>query len=95
MKGLEELENTEEELIRLLSDYPNYLNEAAQNYAPSSIANYMYDLAKQYSKLWAELSIFGEENEAKKSLRVALSDATAKTLKHAGKLLGIEMPERM
>lgn len=92
---LEELESTEQDLIRLLSDYPNYLNEAAENYAPSSIANYMYDLAKQYSKLWAELPIFGEENEAKKSLRIALSDATAKTLKHAGKLLGIEMPSRM
>ncbi len=94
-ESLTALESTEEDLIRLLSDYPIYLNEAAQNYAPSSIANYMYDLAKQYSKLYAELSIFGEENESKKSLRIALSDATAKTLKHAGKLLGIEMPERM
>ncbi|WP_338766425.1 arginine--tRNA ligase [Bernardetia sp. ABR2-2B] len=94
-KDVTELENMEEELIRLLADYPSYLNEAAQNYAPSSIANYMYDLAKQYSKLYAELFILGEENEAKKSLRVALSDATAKTLKHAGKLLGIDMPERM
>ena len=94
-ESLKELENTEEELIRLLSDYPAYLNEAAQNYAPSAIANYMYDLAKQYSKLYAELPIFGEENKAKKSLRIALSDSTAKTLKHAGKLLGIEMPERM
>ncbi len=94
-ENLESLESAEEELIRLLSDYPNYLNEAAENYAPSSIANYMYDLAKQYSKLYAELPIFGEENDAKKVLRIALSDATAKTLKHAGKLLGIEMPNRM
>ncbi|WP_291728017.1 arginine--tRNA ligase [Bernardetia sp.] len=94
-ENLKELANTQEELIHLLSDYPNYLNEAAQNYAPSTIANYMYDVAKLYSKLYAEIPIFAEENEAKKALLIAISKTTAQTLKHAGKLLGIEMPERM
>lgn len=94
-ENLKEITNTEQDLIHLLSDYPNYVKEAAQNYAPSTIANYMYDTAKLYSKLYAELPIFAEENAAKKALRIAISETTAQTLKHAGKLLGIEMPERM
>ncbi|MCS7018771.1 MAG: arginine--tRNA ligase [Cytophagales bacterium] len=83
------------ELIQVLAAYPKRVADAAEEYAPSLIAAYAYELAKTYSRLYAELSIFNEPDAALKSLRVALSAQTAKVLKSALQLLGIQAPERM
>ncbi len=89
------LEPTEWELIKMLVEYPKYIREAAKGFAPSVIASYAYELARAYSKLWGELPIFSEENQAVKSLRIALSEQTSRLLRTATALLGMEMPERM
>ncbi len=85
----------EVELIQTLAAYPKRIADAAKEYAPSLIAAYAYELAKTYSRFYAELSIFNEADEALKSLRVALSAQTAKVLKAALQLIGIQAPERM
>lgn len=85
----------EVELIQTLSAYPKRIADAANEYAPSLIAAYAYELAKTYSRFYAELSIFNESDAALKSLRVALSAQTAKVLKSALQLIGIQAPERM
>lgn len=89
------LESAEWELIKLLASYPGVVSEAAENYAPSTIANYAYELARAYSRLWADLPIFSAEQEAVRALRIALSDQTSRVLQLATGLLGMEMPERM
>lgn len=90
------LEAAEWELIKLLSEFPDFVKEAAANFAPSVLANYAYELARAYSRLWADLPIFGQTQEAPdRALRVALSDQTSRVLRLATGLLGMEMPERM
>jgi arginyl-tRNA synthetase len=87
----------EEELavIRLLSEYTARLEQAAQHYDPAIIAQYAYDLAKEYNRFYAAHSIFNQESTIHIQFRVALSVAVAKTIKGAMKLLGIDVPERM
>jgi arginyl-tRNA synthetase len=85
----------EVELIQTLAAYPKRIADAANEYAPSLIAAYAYELAKTYSRFYAELSIFNEADQVLKSLRVALSAQTAKVLKSALQLIGIQAPERM
>ena len=92
---VEKLEDLELALIKLISEYPQKIEEAAQAYSPAVMANYTYELARIYGKFFAELSIFNAENEAQKALRVVLSRQTAVILKKSGFLLGMEMPERM
>ncbi|MGF1534403.1 MAG: arginine--tRNA ligase [Bernardetiaceae bacterium] len=88
------LTTTEQDLIRCLGDFPVWVQEAATTYAPSLIAQYAYDLARAYSRLWADLPIFGAAPEAT-ALRVALSEQSARVLRLATALLGMQMPERM
>ncbi|MEY4382644.1 MAG: Arginine--tRNA ligase [Bacteroidota bacterium] len=95
IKGDEIIESSEQELIYLLNDYGNKIEESAKNFAPSVIANYAYDLAKQFNKFYNELSILNEEEPKKKNFRLILADQTRKTLQHSISLLGIEAPERM
>ena len=85
----------EKELIFLLSDFPVKVHTAAEEYAPSLIAQYAYDLAKEYNRFYAELSIFNESDEAIKTIRVAISYMVARTIRKAMGLLGIDVPERM
>lgn len=89
------LAETEADLIYLISDYPNRIALAAQDYSPAVIAQYIFDLAKEYNKFYAELSIFNEDNQDLVKSRVKLSAQVAKTIKSAMDLLGINVPNRM
>lgn len=82
-------------LIMKIADFPNTVADAGRNYSPAIIANYAYDLAKEYNQFYHDYSILREENESVKRLRLLISYATARTLRSAMSLLGIEMPERM
>ncbi len=88
-------EEKEIALIQALADFPTVVQEAGRSYSPALIANYAYDLVKSYNQFYHDFSILKEEDEAKRSLRLALSDATARTVKTAMGLLGINVPERM
>ena len=82
-------------VIQRLADYPSVVAEAGRSYSPALIANYVYDLVKEYNQFYHDCSILKEENSAVRSLRLALSDAVARTVKTGMALLGIRVPERM
>ena len=82
-------------LIQKVADFPSVVAEAGRNYSPALIANYAYDLAKEYNQFYHDYSSLREENEQKRNLRLLLSMTVGRTLKSAMSLLGIEMPERM
>lgn len=82
-------------LIQKVADFPSVVAEAGKNYSPALIANYAYDLAKEYNQFYHDYSILREEDEQKRNLRLLLSFVVGRTLKSAMSLLGIEMPERM
>ena len=89
------LQGSERELIFLLTEYPNRVADAARNYSPAFVAQFVYDLAKAYNSFYAEVSILGENDPVKLGARVSLSNAVGQTLQKALALLGIEAPERM
>jgi arginyl-tRNA synthetase len=89
------LHPSEVQLVQLLVSYPDKIREAGETYMPSVIAQYSYEVAKAYSKFFSDCSIFLADTEFAKSFRVALSAQTARVLKLALDLLGIEVPERM
>jgi arginyl-tRNA synthetase len=95
IEDMETVELSEQELIYLLNEYRTKIDESAKNFAPSVIANYAYDLAKQFNKFYNELSILNEEEPKKKNFRLILANQTRKTLQHAVSLLGIKAPDRM
>lgn len=82
-------------LIQMLADFPATAEEAGRSYSPAVIANYVYELVKQYNQFYHDYSILKEEDKAVKSLRLALCDATAKVVSTGMGLLGIRVPERM
>lgn len=90
-----DLHTKEKELIKQLALYPEVVQQAASNYSPALIANYTYDLVKEFNSFYQNVSILGEENETKKIFRVQLSHKVADTIKTAFSLLGIQVPERM
>ena len=90
-----ELSTKEEGLIQMLADFRNVVAQAGSDYNPSIIANYAYDLVKEYNQFYHDFSILREENEAVKVFRLALSKNVGKVVKLAMGLLGIEVPERM
>lgn len=90
-----ELSAKEEGLIQMLADFKTIVKQAGSDYNPSIIANYTYDLVKEYNQFYHDFSILREENEALKIFRLALSTNVAKVVKTAMGLLGIEVPERM
>lgn len=94
-KGLQVLNTTEIDVVSLLKAFPEKVKEAAKNYAPSVIASFALDLARAYSKFYAEVPIFNEKDEKALSFRIALSEQVATTLSKALALLGIKAPERM
>ncbi len=83
------------ELIKALTEYPATVRTAGEQFAPSVIAAYAYDLAKQFNGYYHDHSILKEENEATRALRLKLAAVVARTLKSAMALLGINVPERM
>jgi arginyl-tRNA synthetase len=89
------LQKQEKEILSQLYAYPELIAAAAEEYDPSTIANFCYDLAKNYHRFYHDLSILSAETEAAKAFRLQLSQAVAHVLKHSMDLLGIEMPERM
>ncbi|MDE5837572.1 MAG: arginine--tRNA ligase [Paramuribaculum sp.] len=82
-------------LIQRLADFPAVVQEAGKTYSPALIANYAYDLVKEYNQFYHDCSILKEENEAVRSMRLTLSAVTADTVRTAMSLLGIKVPERM
>ena len=82
-------------LIQRLADYPSVVAEAGRSYSPALIANYAYELVKEYNQFYHDCSILKEEDTAVRSLRLALSECTARTVASAMALLGISVPERM
>ena len=85
----------EEELIQRLSEFPEIIEEAACNFSPAVIANYLYDLTKEYNQFYHDYSILREENAELQRFRLLLSYKTGKVIETGLKLLGIEAPERM
>ena len=93
--NLSELAETESALIQLLNDFERRIKMAAEEYSPAILAQYLFDLAKEYNRFYAELPIFHEKDSQLQSFRVALSLQTAKTIKRGMSLIGIQVPERM
>ena len=89
------LHEKEKELLKQIELYPEVIQNAAQNHSPALVANYTYDLVKEYNSFYQTVSILGEENSTKKIFRVQLSKKVSDIIKSAFKLLGIEVPERM
>jgi len=90
-----ELHAKEKELIKQIQLFPETIQLAAENYSPALVANYTYDLVKEFNSFYQQVSILGEQNETKKILRVQLSKKVGETIQSAFKLLGIYVPERM
>jgi arginyl-tRNA synthetase len=82
-------------LLKHLYYFPQVVAESGEKYDPSHIANYIYDLAKQFNQYYADVAIFKEENESVKALRIQLAEATGNAIKNGMQLLGIQVPERM
>jgi arginyl-tRNA synthetase len=89
------LHGKEKELIKQLQLYPDTISLAATQYSPALIANYTYDLVKEFNSFYQQVSILGEEDEKIRSFRVVLADQVGQVIKSAFQLLGIEVPERM
>ncbi len=85
----------ETEIIQHLSEFADVVRDAARDYSPSGIANYCYELVKEYNQFYHDFSILREEDDAVRALRLLLSQQVAKIVRLAMGLLGIEMPERM
>ena len=85
----------EKELIKLLESYPELIQNAAQSYSPALVANYTYELVKEYNSFYQTVPILPETDEQLKKFRVQLSKKVGETIKSAFFLLGIEVPERM
>ena len=92
---LTSINTNERALIRLLNQYPEIIRSAGDEYSPAIVANYMYELAKEYSTFYHECPILIEEDENVKELRLAISGLTAQVIKSGMGLLGVSVPDRM
>jgi len=90
-----QLHEKEKELLKALQLFPEKVQEAAENYSPAIIANYTYDLVKEFNSFYQNVTILSAETEAEKTFRVQLSKAVGVVIKTAFGLLGIEVPQRM
>lgn len=90
-----DLNNKEKELIKQLQLYPEVINLAAENHSPALIANYTYELVKEFNSFYQNITILGTEDETQKKFRVQLSQKVGEVIRSAFGLLGIEVPERM
>ena len=90
-----ELHEKEKELIKQVQLFPEVIQSAAENHSPALIANYTYDLVKEFNSFYQNVSILGEDNLDKKVFRVQLSKSVSQVIKNAFGLLGISVPERM
>jgi len=90
-----EMNDKEREIVKLLHDAPSVIEQAAQNYSPAMIANYVYDLAKSFNSFYQDTPILRETDENLRLWRVKLCSLVALSLKNTMRILGIEVPERM
>jgi len=90
-----EIHEKEKELIKQLQLFPEVIQNAAAQHSPALIANYTYDLVKEFNSFYQQVSILGEVNHDKKVFRVQLAQSVGNTIKNAFSLLGINVPERM
>jgi arginyl-tRNA synthetase len=90
-----QLTDKELQLIKLISQFPNAVKEAGEMYSPAVIANFVYELVKEFNQFYHEFPILIEENTAVRNLRLVLAETIGKTIKTGMKLLGIDVPERM
>ncbi len=90
-----DISDKERNLIQTLNNYPNVVRQAGSDFSPALIANYVYDLVKEYNGFYQSSPILKEENDAVKNLRLVLSQSVAKVIASGMKLLGIDVPERM
>ena len=89
------LDNPEKELIKILYEYEGVLNNAAETLSPALIANYAFELAKEFNRFYQEIQILREENVQNRDLRLQIAENCAEKIKIAMQLLGIEVPDRM
>lgn len=89
------LSDKESNLVQLLSAFPSIVREAGQEFSPAVIANYVYELVKEYNQFYHDFSILREENPELKYFRLVLSAAVADVIRKGMNLLGIDVPERM
>ena len=92
---LADLHEKEKELIKQVQLFPEVIQNAAENHSPALIANYTYDLVKEFNSFYQNVSILGEDNIDKKVFRVQVSNSVSNVIKNAFGLLGISVPERM
>jgi len=90
-----DLHEKEKELIKQVQLFPEVIQSAAENHSPALVANYTYDLVKEFNSFYQNVSILGEDNLDKKIFRVQLSNSVSQVIKSAFGLLGISVPERM
>jgi arginyl-tRNA synthetase len=95
LKNIDSLEAFERDALHTLSMFEGKLKEAAREYSPAVIANFAFDLAKQYNQFYQNIPIFNEANPDKLKFRIAFSIAIANAIKKAMSLLGIQVPEKM
>jgi arginyl-tRNA synthetase len=93
--GKVELQGSERNILALLTRFPDRLEEAAREYSPAVIANYAYELAKEYNRFYQEIPVLAEPDAGRRALRLTLSAAVAETIRKALGLLGMNVPERM
>ena len=90
-----EISDKEQDLIKLIAKLPAVVKEAGETYSPALLANYSYELAKEFNQFYHDFSILKEENEALRNFRLLLAKECGEAVKNAMGMLGIEMPERM
>ena len=90
-----ELEAKEQELIKLMNDYPAVIKEAGVNYSPAIIANYIYELVKEFNNFYQTIPILREEDKEKLALRLCLSETVGRIIKSSMLLLGVQVPDKM
>ena len=90
-----ELHEKEKTLLRSIGQFPAVVQDAADNYSPALVANYVYDLVKDFNSFYQNVSILGEQDPVKLDFRVALCRKISEIIAEAFKMLGIQVPERM
>ena len=93
--NINSLHEKEKELLKQIALFPEVIQNAAQNHSPALVANYTYDLVKEYNSFYQTVPILGTNNQEEKTFRVQLSKKVAETISNAFQLLGIDVPERM
>ena len=90
-----QLHEKEKQLLKQLEQFPDVIQNAAEHHSPALIANYTYDLVKDFNSFYQNVSILGADSESEKEFRVSLSKSVGQTIKNAFSVLGIDVPERM